>query len=554
MPTATPTPTPTATPTPTPTATATPTPTPAPTPTATPVPTSTPTPIPTPTATRAPTATPTPTPTPALSLLGMAKTSGWYRDGVDHADPYQAEPVALWGLERIDRNNRDIAGVMSGWAWIFDDDMQVGESSAIDSIAALTEKAPSVAAAMVELPWIADGIDRWETHAASDLYATAAFYDPDFALDLATAPWVVDGVAFLEAFFGIRALSAFAGERVHTFLHSQDGTSEDRALPASPDLARHMMGLIDSPPGERDIFLLTRLNAIRRIHPGWFERLLTEPWFVDGLDEEERILLIAAGELEGGRLSESYTVASASVALPHSGNVDLWAVWHGLSHSEQTILAEMEKAVRGSERFWELPFPVEDVILFLEDAEECARKDRTECRGRHSGMVMWLVTRGGDPGSGNIDHEVAHYYFKAGPRWFAEGGAEVVRLYIAGDGKIPAVEFPNYCAGQGVGNLQALNDLGGGDTWDSCSYSMGLHFLAALRDTMGEEAWLSALRAFYLEFGYEGLYVSTFEGPEDEDVYRAFMEHTPPELAHDVREVFRRLHGGSFVDAEGQTP
>ena len=83
---------------------------------------------------------------------------------------------------------------------------------------------------------------------------------------------------------------------------------------------------------------------------------------------------------------------------------------------------------------------------------------------------------------------------------------------------------------------------------------MGLHFLMALRETMGEDTWMSALRAFYQEFGYESLYVSTSDSPRDEEVYQVFLEHTPPELLDEVKDVFRRLHGGPFVDAEKQIP
>ena len=32
---------------------------------------------------------------------------------------------------------------------------------------------------------------------------------------------------------------------------------------------------------------------------------------------------------------------------------------------DKQYLPQMEKAVRGNEQFWELPFPVDDVILFL---------------------------------------------------------------------------------------------------------------------------------------------------------------------------------------------
>lgn len=483
----------------------------------------------------------------------MAEASGWYRDGVDRDDPYQAETGALRALGEIDRNSPELVRVLSGWAWIFDDDMHVEETLVIEYIADLAGNAPGFVPSMVELPWISDGIEYWEASAASDLYGTALFYDLDFAVELATTPWVVDGVTFPEVLFGTSTLSGFAGQSVQSFINVQDGTSGERDVPASPELARQMMGLIGSPPSERDLFLLTKLNSIRTNDPDAFERLLMEPWFIDGLDEEERILLIAVGGVgSGDQLSEPHTVASATISLPHSGNVNLWAVWLGESHTEETILAGLEKAVRGSEQFMELPFPVGDVILYLEDVEECASKGRLECRGKHLGQMMLLFTYDGDPGAQNVYHEVAHYFFKAGPAWFTEGGAEYVRFYIALDGNVPAVDFPDYCAEAGINNLQALNDLGGGYEWDHCRYPMGLHFLATLRDTMGEDAWLAAMRAFYLEFGYEGLYVSTEDSPEDEEVYQAFMEHAPPELADEVRDVFRRLHGGPFVDAENQ--
>ena len=163
---------------------------------------------------------------------------------------------------------------------------------------------------------------------------------------------------------------------------------------------------------------------------------------------------------------------------------------------------------------------------------------------------MFLYTHGGNLSPGFVNHEVAHYYFKTGPSWFTEGGASFVSYHLANDGNVPLVEFPDYCAEQGIDNLQSLNDVGSGPDWDTCRYPMGLHFLVALREAMGEDAWLSALRAFYLEFGYEGLYVSTADSPEDEEVYQVFMEHTPPELVDEVKDVFRRLHGGPFVDTE----
>lgn len=273
------------------------------------------------------------------------------------------------------------------------------------------------------------------------------------------------------------------------------------------------------------------------------------------MDEEERIYLIAASGAGhwDQHLFEPYAVASATIALPHSGDVKLWAVQYTPFLSEQDLLAQIENAVRGSERFWELPFPIDNVILFLEDAQECHRESLRECRSKSIGRLILLYTDGGKASTGAVNHEVAHYYFMIGPAWFTEGGATFVQVYLANDGNVPEAEFPDDCSAQGIDDLQALNELGGGPVWDSCRYFMGLHFLLVLRETMGEEAWLEALRAFYLEFGYEGLHVSTAESPEDEEVYRVFIENTPPELVEEVRDIFRRLHGGPFAFPETET-
>ena len=445
---------------------------------------------------------------------------------------------------------------MSRWAWIFDEDMNADEVSVLEYIADLDEKVPEFVPQLVELPWIPDGIDTWEASAVSDLYTTAIAYDPGFAMDLAAAPWVVDGITYPEVIFGTGPLSAISGERVHSYSNVRDGSSgtlDD--LPHGPELARQAMRLIDYPPKEIDLFLVFALNTIRQRNPDGFNRLLTEPRFVDGLDEEERVYLIAAtgaGHWDQ-QLFEPYSVASATIALPHTGDVKLWAVQHSPFPSEQDILAQMEDAVRGSEQFWGLPFPVDNVILFLEDAHECHVEGLRECRGKHIGRLMLLYTHRGKVSSGEVNHEVAHYYFKVGPAWFTEGGAEFVAVYLANEGNVPMVEFPNGCAAQGIDNLQALNELGGGLVWDSCRYSMGLHFLVALRETMGKEAWLAALWAFYLEFGHEGLHGSTPDSPEDEEVYRVFIEHTPPERVDEIRDIFRQLHGGPFTFSEAET-
>ena len=192
--------------------------------------------------------------------------------------------------------------------------------------------------------------------------------------------------------------------------------------------------------------------------------------------------------------------------------------------------------MRGSEKFWEIPFPIEHVILYVSEPG---------IRGQHIGFIMFLPTNDGDVSQYFMLHEVAHYYFHVGPRWFREGGANVVAHYVSADGNLPSPTLPYSCAEQGLKNLQDWTTLGSGKLWDSCSYVMGEHFLLTLREVMGEEAWLSALREFYLEYGHEEGFLS--KGGTDEDVYVVFMQHTPPNLVEKVNDVFKRLHGGPFI-------
>ena len=54
----------------------------------------------------------------------------------------------------------------------------------------------------------------------------------------------------------------------------------------------------------------------------------------------------------------------------------------------------------------------------------------------------------------------------------------------------------------------------------------------------------AALRELYL--------LPETEGREqgEEDFYRIFLKHTPPGLEDELRDLYRRLHGGPYADAE----
>ena len=470
--------------------------------------------------------------TPQLMDLVMA--TSWHQDGIVEEDIYYTEPRAFRALQEIADTHPELAETLLGWPWIFDDQLVIEEASVLEYMLDIDEQSPELTQIIVKLPWLADNIGDWEATAMSRLSELALAGQLDFAMELASTPWVTDGVTSQETQFGIGSLVGIA-------------LNVDVGRPG-PDIARHLMSLISQPPGDLDLRLLASLDELLRYQPDSFERLLEEPWFVDGLNEEERMYLIAiAGSAEKKRIFSPYFVEHKAIELPLTGTVNLWAVGHGEVSPRLNILAEMEKAVRGSEQFWGLSFPTENVILVL--------FTQSKGGGVHSGKMMHLGAREGSLSPSTVYHETAHYYFNQGPSWFKEGGAEVIESYIENNGLILTVAIPDYCAKEGFNNLHDFHTRRYEKRLFYCRYPMGHRFLVTLRNVMGGDAWLSALRAFYLEFIDEarnlGIFHDQQQHPDDQDVYRVFLEHTPPELVEEVQDVFRRLHGGPFIDQEG---
>ena len=80
--------------------------------------------------------------------------------------------------------------------------------------------------------------------------------------------------------------------------------------------------------------------------------------------------------------------------------------------------------------------------------------------------------------------------------------------------------------------------------WFGFLYDLGQHFLISLHLTLGEEATSPALRELYLRSEHYG------DRSTEEQIYRTFLKHTPSGLEEEFRDLYRRLHGGPFIDAE----
>ena len=445
------------------------------------------------------------------ALAGIAKldsepamlvvSSDWFADGVDYDDPYGSEESVL-------RSLRDIA-----------------------------EESSEMVTLVLELPWIADDMTVYESSAIRYL-AGLARADLDLSVTAAGSPWVTDGIVWHETF------------ALNDLLYMTPWNSE---------LAWQVIGYsLGTPVRNRDVYLISDLYRLHESQPEQFEHLISQPWFADGLDPEERAFIISLDAPDSrwfNDLLETRITQSAEISLPFAGEVNLWAFQHAPFPPNEDLLTNMEKAVRGTERLMGVPFPINDVIaLLLPEAKYlggfAASYQDDHIRIARSGESLVV--------SSTVYHEVAHYYFsdKIGPHWLVEGGADFIAAYIKDWLGVESLEdqlvrsaanAQHSCVEHGLENIHKLSAPNPPEPlrWQGCNYLLGRHFLISLFETLGEKAMSSALRELYLRSEHDD------PRPTEEEVYRAFLTHTPSGLEEEFWDLYRRLHGGPFVDAEG---
>ena len=261
------------------------------------------------------------------------------------------------------------------------------------------------------LPWITDDMTAYESGALRYL-AGIAKTDLELAINAAGSPWVTDGIVSHESF------------ALNDLVFMADW---------NPEFARYALGFsTDAPVRARDVYLISDLYRLHGVRTEQIEHLIGQPWFTDGLDPEERAFIITLNSPDPDwfyDLVETRFTQSATISLPLTGEVDLWAFRHTPFPSDEDLLVVMEQAVRGAERFMAVPFPMNDVIvLFLEESKYL---------GGFGALHVYdhiRVARSGDSlvTDATVYHEVAHYYFSVGigPTWLVEGGADFMVSYI----------------------------------------------------------------------------------------------------------------------------
>ena len=307
-----------------------------------------------------------------------------------------------------------------------------------------------------------------------------------------------------------------------------------------------------------NVHALGALGTMAWQHGAAFERLKAQEWFADGLSPEERAFVIVLGKIVGddalyADLLQDRHTESASVDLSLSGAMGLWAFGHDTVEGD--VLAATEAGALAAERVMASPFPVTDIILLQVNAE----KYGYGFGGANfvDSMVLSIDSDWEDFSHADLlYHEVAHYHlaFEVGPHWLVEGGADFIRAYRkvwdgseAWDGEVPLFEGNEYagkvwCFNNGVDTIAALAESS--EFQNPCGYALGQYFLTHLYDAIGLAGFSSAMRELYER------YLDHQYHPTEEQVYRIFLKHTPPDRETAFLDVYRWLHGGAFLDGE----
>ena len=545
--------TPAATPTPEPTATPTPEPTSTPTrePTTTPTHTASPPATPTPQPTETPTPTPTETPTPAPSTPGERLDSAvgerfldlaWVKDGVSGP-----ERAAVEFFSRIRSSDPTMAQTVLDFGWFADGmDLENNETNTLGSLAALAESQPTLVTRLLNFSWLSDGITEDETQAVRYI-GNLAKESHSLAERLMSFPWIADGITEKEgaAIVHVKLIAGIDPEIADSVVNlpGEVGSLGEDALWSLYDILRSG-------------------RPTRLLGEQWFP-ILDEPWFQDGLTDEEAALIIVLRSAVNSEqlfqdLFRGAHLRSETVSLPLAGEVNLFAVSRSPFPRDSDILEGLGFGVEALEGFMGIPWPKTDVIVLQELESDFGQPNPSNGWNADTHIVVR------DTSKALLYHELAHFLFGYNEvtRWLSEGAAEFLSYYTlqaTGKRSIRSLSFNDQthiaekCAPVGAANVYEVLLATAKDSESPlrfCAYPIGAQFLAGLYRSLGHDVVSSSLIELYTT-GQENR-----RATEDE-IYQAFLSNTPPAKHDEFRELYACLHGRpvpGYTPAPATTP
>ena len=463
-----------------------------------------------------------------LELVGVYAALSWYADGLTTEE----ERGLFHTLRLIASRDADLARLLASYQWLADE-VLYDEWGVVHALYELASSDLELARTVAGYTWFADDVtgDDWRMLIRINEIASL---DLEFAKSLTGLPWFADDLTEEESW---------------VFYYLGEIAVEDI------ELAR---ALTEFSSSRDDAYLLLTLARIAERGEDKLSQLTAQPWFTDGIDDEEAALLIAMEDAAGDArnlfvsLAAKHHTQSKGVTLPLSGEVNFWAFQAIPFPRGKDVVGMMEEAVRAGENLFGTAFPMKDVILVLQPVGGATRNYGGLFRGDHIRVVMYDFS---EVNRGVIYHEVAHYYLGGGigPTWLVEGGAEFAVAYVRDQIGQESLEVRTQtartllranCHNQGVSKISKLIERleERPDSLSVCNYSLGAYFLHNLFDLMGEDAMSAALRDLLL------LHESTGKQLTEEEIYQTFRENVPRGREDRFNEAYRLWHGGEFIE------
>ena len=453
---------------------------------------------------------------------------------------------AVEAITNIWAQEVELGEAVAGLSWVVDGITHT-EAGTLYWLDRLTSVNPDFTRQMLRYPWVSREITEYPS-ITINMLSRLGIGNAELAQRIGTLPWLADaeevdlGFEFW-ALVDLAQIARFGGPLLEQVL---DRLHDRRQLSRS----------------ERN--LLEVLAGMTFAEPEAVQELVAQPWFTDGLDDEEAAFLITlqaffliSPELYTQMTENRYT-QSARVSLPLSGEVTLWAFQNVPFSDDDDLLAVMEDALRTTEGIMAAPFPTTEIIV----ASVVASKSDTSYNirigtGAHTnGHIVISRYESASIENAVAVHQTAHFYFQAYLGWFSEGGSQLIAAYMRNREGIESyndrlqileAQLEEDCLTISVTNLHELGGTHGGlgiisseeDPRFRCVETMGEHFYLSLLEILGEQAVLSSLRELDQSFDY---------GLNDRTIYQRFLNNVPPGKEGEFHDLFSRLHGGPFAD------
>ena len=339
--------------------------------------------------------------------------------------------------------------VVLGLPWLTDSITET-EREVLTSLWGMATNDASVAERVAGLPWLADSITEEEEWALREV-GTVTYYDVPLAHAVMDFPWWSDGITGGEAevvaqFASIGVQEEFDPAMVELVLgfpwladrvdwrHADVLGAVGFMVSHDKDLAHSILDtqIFDNPV---DLFAFNVIVRLQRIiSNGVWEHVPVQPWFQDGLSEEDYVRIAAAYSLSDDEdifleIIEGAHIRSENDILPSGGEVKLVAI----SRSPLKLDAAFERmrtAVFEIEEFMGMPWRAD------------RRWPEAHVGVAYAGVFLEPTFAGGGiyraiPGAvvplwtSVIYHEMAHAYFaEYFPKWVSEGTAQFFEAYI----------------------------------------------------------------------------------------------------------------------------